>query len=156
MRFTTLTTALFTATALLGCDWGAPGSSLGWSQTARTWEAIASGNCLSLGSYVFAIDTTTPPFQGKVGLQMQTEFRDDQEFLPPFVDLNWYLNSAVTPFYAQQFELRKGKGSLSEVQPIPWNYDAGDEIRAEICAGGGGTIPIHTEIRYTAKLRFDF
>jgi len=155
MRLATLTTALF-ATALLGCDWGAPGSSFSWSQVARSWDVVASGNCLTLGSYTFAIATTTPPFRGKVGLQMQTENRDDQEFLPRFVDLNWYLNTAVTPFYAQRFELNKGKGSLSEEQPLTWNYGAGDEVRAEICAGGGGTIPIHTQIRYALKLKFDF
>jgi hypothetical protein len=139
--------------ALVGCDW-LPGSQLRWSHSVRTWEELTSGECLTLGTYIWAINASTPPFRGTTSLKVRPEFKDQREFLPTNLDLNWYLNDALTPTYQQAFELKNGRAKLREEVGVTWSYLAGDELRYEICVGGG-TLPLHSEIGYSLRWKFD-
>ena len=139
---------------LLACDW-VPGSQLRWSHSVRTWEQLDDVNpCLTLGTYVWAINASTPPFRGTTSLKIRPEFKDQKEFLPTNLDLNWYLNDALTPYYSQQFELKNGNAKLREEVDVTWNFLAGDELRYEICVGGG-TLPIQSELSLSLKWKFD-
>jgi len=155
MRLRNRTASLLLAAlaGLLGCDW-IPGSTLSWSQSVRTWEDLASGECLNLGVYEFALGATIGPFTGKSSISMRTDNKQDQENLPPFFDINWYKNVEVAPFYTEEFDLSKGKGGLRLDQPNFWTYVIGDKIRTEICAGGGGVIPTFTDISYSTTWKF--
>ena len=151
MRFAnTSFVALLAALAIpLGCDW-LPGSTLSFGQSVRTWTPVNSGQCLTLGTYEFALDSQFLPFDAKASVRMKTQFKEDMEFLPRFFDINYRLDGNI--YYQQAFELNKGKGSFREFQPNSWNFDAGDELVYEICAGGGGTIPTFTDI----SVKFDY
>jgi hypothetical protein len=50
--------------------------------------------------------------------------------------------------------LTNGRAKLKEEVDVTWNYVAGDELRYEICVGGG-TLPIHSELTYSLKWKFD-
>jgi len=155
VRFTT-PLALILVTSLLGllaCDW-LPGSQARWSHTVRTWEQLDDINpCLTLGAYTWAIDASTPPFRGTTSLKIRPQFKDQREFLPTNIDLNWYLNDVLTPVYSQQFDVKNGRAKLKEDVPVTWSYSAGDVLTYQICVGGG-TLPIQSELTYSLKWKF--
>ena len=134
----------------LGCDWP-PGSSASWSQTVRTWVPLSSGQCLTLGSYTFAVGAVWPAFDVKASLKMKTDDKDDQEFLPSYFQINYRLND--TPIYQQEFDLKNGKGSSSQSHPSGWTFEADDELSYQICQDGG-YIPFGTQI--SAKFDYKF
>jgi hypothetical protein len=142
--------AFAAASALLACDWY-PGSTLSWSQTVRTWDPILGGNCMLVGSYEFRTDATMPPFDLKSSIAMRTENKDDQELLPQFVDVNYYLNASF--LYQVPYELKKGKGKISLEAPFTWNFAEDDVLDVELCAAGGN-IPIHTMVSQSMSLKF--
>jgi hypothetical protein len=151
MRFSKLgVVALVAALAVpLGCDWP-PGSTMSFSQTARTWLTIDSGECLVVGTYQFEVDADFLPFDAKASVKMKTDDKEDMEFLPQFFDINYRLNGDL--YYQQDFELSNGKGKFREFQPNFWSFEDGDELEWEVCAGGGGSIPIFTDI----SVKFDY
>lgn len=134
----------------LGCDWP-PGSTASWSQTVRTWVPLSSGQCLTLGSYAFAVGADWPEFDVKASLKMKTANKDDQEFLPPYFQINYRLNG--TPIYQQEFDLKNGKGSSNQSHPDGWTFNVNDEISYEICQSGG-YIPFGTQISASFNYKF--
>jgi hypothetical protein len=149
IRFLLVTSLL----ALVGCDW-VPGSQLRWSHSVRTWEELTSGECLNIGVYTWAIDASIPPFKGTSSLKIRPPNKDQREFLPTNLDINWYLNDALTPFYSQEYDVRNGRAKLREEVGVTWSYLAGDDLRYEICVGGG-TLPIQSELGLSLKWKFD-
>ena len=98
----------------------------------------------------FALAADIPPFDAKASVKMTTDEKEKMELLPSLFDIRYRLNG--DPYYLQNFELSKGKGSFKEYQPDFWHFDAGDEIEYSICAGGQGNIPTFTEI----SVKFDY
>jgi hypothetical protein len=147
MRITLLLAcALITLNA---CDW-APGSTFSFSQSTRIWGELEDEECLVVGRYQFMVDMFWPPSESKQSIQLRPLEKEDQEFLPPTLFVNYYLNDAL--LLTNVYDLKKGKGSIAE-EYEGIEFEEGDELEYEICPEDG-TIPDSTEISVKFSYKF--